>query len=228
MCAVRRARPAEAKRSTGCNEERAACGPVGSVSGITARVTIETCLFILFVARAVCLPRFVPSIILQQARPGLVRRQYPQHLESGVVRHFLRVARGRHGFVLWRVAATKAEEPVRFHRSSTVRVLTSNARKTNVPQSRQRHVLDVDPPNFEHAFPLVRRPDVRARLVVDRRQHLGHASKVTAVHNASGKSGFFFSWLARSLGAPAIDGKEQVDRSLVRTLAERPVQPFVP
>lgn len=52
----------------------------------------------------------------------------------------------------------------------------------------ERDVLDVDPANLEDPLPLVGGPDVARRLIVDRREHLSHAGKVSAARCEEGRS----------------------------------------
>lgn len=51
----------------------------------------------------------------------------------------------------------------------------------------ERDVLDVDPANLENSFPLVGRPDVARRLVVDGREHLSHAGEVSTARREKRK-----------------------------------------
>ena len=72
----------------------------------------------------------------------------------------------------------------------------------DMPQFTVRHVLHVDPLHFELALPLILRPDARAGVVVDRRDHLSDTAEMTAtVHRV-----------------------EQIDRTHIHLLFERIVQ----
>ena len=118
------------------------------------------------------LSRLVVGEIVKDARLVAILMQDLHDLLSLLRGHLLRVARVRHRLVLV--------------------VL-----QPDVPQLAVGHVLHVDPLHLELSLPLVLRPHLRRRVVVDGRHHLRHAAEVSravdAVQEVDGALGLAFA-----------------------------------
>lgn len=104
------------------------------------------------------LPALVMPEIVEDARRMTIGVQDTQHRNALRMRDFLRVPRIGHRLVLI--------------------VL-----ELNVSQLHVRNILHVYPTDAKLTLPLVLRPDTTVALIVDRRDHLRHAAKVTGAVN---------------------------------------------
>lgn len=127
------------------------------------------------------LPALVMPEIIENACRMTIGVQDTQHRDAPCVRDFLRVPRIGHRLVLI--------------------VL-----ELNVSQLHVRNILHIYPTDAKLTLPLVLRPDTTVALIVDGRDHLCHAAKVTG----------------------PVNRKEQIKRGALATcLSVSLIQPFV-